>query len=776
MRWDVFIAYHGTYDENGTCKKAEELFDFLTDNGIRCYFFPKMPGAKFGDTPKKVGDCSYFLLVANGNIGLKLQDGKLMETDPVYAEMDAFYDIHIASDRTQCDRIRVYATDGFCDQKAGLLYPAATCGVEHFDTARDGEENSKIKLLSWLKGEVVTDMKGSTNQNENPLKYHNLDLMPSCDQEIVCREKEIDDLFNMICGWDGVRARRNRKHTVCISAYGGIGKTVLVVEFIERLLNKLKSEEYKGFRPEFILFYSAKTGKLDYEPYSGDLKVMKMSQQINGFDMLIDNFYRDLKIDKNDNDWDIPGILVVDNLETFSKEDRENFIRFVVDDLPPSVGVIITTRIPVGNEADADIALSGFPNEAGKVFIQRYCEKNGMDVRLTEHEQLNLLKYSMGNTLVLVLALKRIAAGKSTVRSVLEELRRLPNNDKSNAISEFMYQNTIEELMNSYPELESQIREILDFFVTANSLTIDIIADAAGEDLTYGEIHRVINILSNYLVVERRNDIYTLNEYARNYVLLNSPVDPQRQQRIKDALSRANANRRSLDDIRRQYQTVDEVINEWCGDSENEKIVVAKAFVMYEEKKLFHGGNIEYNIDQLRIQFEELLTRFTAHPYVYYQYARILNELRNDKFIDDRYVDKTRQCFEQCFILLNKPEFEHIKSTKSFSSVQWIFAQFLLGIKDWRKALYYAEQSEKNFSLIGLDDDEIAKYHCHARVLVGIAKMGLFEEDILGNKAYLKEAKCILSDLEKVRGKRQGYIAKSLDELRCMIKKFQFFS
>ena len=33
---DVFIAYHGTYDDNGSLAKAKELFYYLQSQGIKC--------------------------------------------------------------------------------------------------------------------------------------------------------------------------------------------------------------------------------------------------------------------------------------------------------------------------------------------------------------------------------------------------------------------------------------------------------------------------------------------------------------------------------------------------------------------------------------------------------------------------------------------------------------------------------------------------------------------------------------------------------------------
>ena len=37
--YDIFIAYHGTYDSNGSCSEAEQLCDFLESKGYNVFFF-----------------------------------------------------------------------------------------------------------------------------------------------------------------------------------------------------------------------------------------------------------------------------------------------------------------------------------------------------------------------------------------------------------------------------------------------------------------------------------------------------------------------------------------------------------------------------------------------------------------------------------------------------------------------------------------------------------------------------------------------------------------
>ena len=57
-RRDIFIAYHGTYDDYGSLNKAKQLFYFLESRGVKCYFFPTEKSAYFAETPVAVPGAS----------------------------------------------------------------------------------------------------------------------------------------------------------------------------------------------------------------------------------------------------------------------------------------------------------------------------------------------------------------------------------------------------------------------------------------------------------------------------------------------------------------------------------------------------------------------------------------------------------------------------------------------------------------------------------------------------------------------------------------------
>ena len=39
--YDVFIAYHGSYEADGSARTADRIYSYLTGKGIKCFYFPR---------------------------------------------------------------------------------------------------------------------------------------------------------------------------------------------------------------------------------------------------------------------------------------------------------------------------------------------------------------------------------------------------------------------------------------------------------------------------------------------------------------------------------------------------------------------------------------------------------------------------------------------------------------------------------------------------------------------------------------------------------------
>lgn len=74
-KYDVFIAYHGTYSPTGSKVKADIVYKYLTERGLKCYYFPENKDMNFKYTIHEIPHCTCFLLVVT--TGLHTEEGKI---------------------------------------------------------------------------------------------------------------------------------------------------------------------------------------------------------------------------------------------------------------------------------------------------------------------------------------------------------------------------------------------------------------------------------------------------------------------------------------------------------------------------------------------------------------------------------------------------------------------------------------------------------------------------------------------------------------------------
>lgn len=602
-------------------------------------------------------------------------------------------------------------------------------------------------------------------------EIENFDEVPFPSNAIVCREPEIAALFRYTCGWDGIKKSRNRKHLICVTGYGGIGKTSLVTEFLSRLLDKMQDEQYLGLRPKFILFYSAKTQSLEYDNYTGKVYIKERRKHFASFDELLSKLFHALSIEAFTDEWNEPGIVVIDNLETLPEDERRKIIEYVEVEFPSSIQTIVTTRIP--EHADATVSLHGFHNEAGIVFIGEYLEKNHISLDLTNSQKSDLIRFSYGNSLVLVLAIERMSSKKTTFREIIEELKVLPQNTTEYSISSFMFQNTIDQLYTLFPESKSLIGNILILFSVASApLSVEILGKVNPEN-TIDEIIEVLQLLTQYLIIDKTGEEYSINEFAENFILISSTLSQtsksKKESQLKRAIYEIAEQKTTVEDYKTRYPLLSDILEEWSGQDDNENLAICHAFTLYDRKTIITPGNAAYEIDCLNREFSEIETNYSAHPYVYYQHARILSELRKDSIISSEYDADILKQFERCFMLLDSAPFSRIKETKTYPSILWIYSLFLLSINAFEAASSFSENAMTHFTSLKIFD---YRYY-DAKLVFGIAEINLFLND--SDLDHLKNALSVRKTIN-IQKDTQSIIVKHYDELNGLLKPYNYFS
>ena len=144
--FDLFIAYHGTNDENGSMQAAEDLYRTLQGK-IECFFNPiTNPGGAFGQTPVFASHSRLFLLVANDSI--PLNDRLEVASPGLYNEIEAFYGSRFHS-KDWHGKARVFGYNGLTAQKADRFHVIFNM-AEHFCTENIGRDAALKKLFKWL--------------------------------------------------------------------------------------------------------------------------------------------------------------------------------------------------------------------------------------------------------------------------------------------------------------------------------------------------------------------------------------------------------------------------------------------------------------------------------------------------------------------------------------------------------------------------------------------------------------------------------------------------
>ena len=204
------------------------------------------------------------------------------------------------------------------------------------------------------------------------------------------------------------------------------------------------------------------------------------------------------------------GLIIVDNLEAVSIDDRRKIKHFIEAQTPPEMQFLLTSRN--SEEYESNTRLCGFESEDGKTFVHSYIEENALDVRLEDSEINELLDIAKGNTLVLALSLRRISqklidmsglradfSCANVWKGIRKNMAVLPPNAYE-SISDFMFKDTFEQIESVFdnPEL---FYEILRVFAVIPNKGIDLSTVCLLTNISYPDVEAVAETLCNYLIV-----------------------------------------------------------------------------------------------------------------------------------------------------------------------------------------------------------------------------------------------------------------------------------
>jgi hypothetical protein len=203
---------------------------------------------------------------------------------------------------------------------------------------------------------------------------------------------------------------------IAIVAPGGIGKTSLALECMRTIS---KDENLKD-TSRFIIFVSAKTHELSdagIQRIAPDKTFNELYQEI--VEAIVDVL--DLPIQDGAAEIDttaIPGILVVDNLETVIREHEQEFQDFY-EQLPEQWKVVITSRIPI--DGASTIKLDPLSMQASEQLGNIYSRRRGFE--LSNEVVAKLVNACYHNPLAIRLTIDGVGVGGS-VPQVIQQIRQ----------------------------------------------------------------------------------------------------------------------------------------------------------------------------------------------------------------------------------------------------------------------------------------------------------------------------------------------------------------
>lgn len=598
----------------------------------------------------------------------------------------------------------------------------------------------------------------ATSSFSIPIDIANFEEMPFSENKLVCRDKEIEDIKTFVYGKKGAL---RKKSSFCLFGYGGVGKTVLVLETVKSIVRDLIDDTtLNSYSPSFILFFSAKKEELTISMTSGAIEQVEIKNTFADFESLKSSIFKYLQINDFEN-FNRTGLILIDNFETLPEEERNKIREFVEYSSPAQIQYIITSR----NEEmfSERMCLNGFNDkESCTTFISDYLSENDLDLQLSQSEMESLLDITKGNTLVLVLSIKRLAqrfdtiAGltadltrTATIGKIGKELQRLPANGYE-IISEYMFKNTFEELEKVFSEDAPTIYSLLKILAVYPGEYVDVYTLSMLSKLSYQKIEPIISMLCRYLIVEKKNNAYRLNEFAEKYIIFRFLPDQESylnlSSEIESSIRRIKIELHNLQDQIAGNSAFKKVLSEWAIITEGDSIAAAKAVKLYNEVKVdCRKGKffVETAYDHVTQTFDEI-ERSTTHPYVKYQKAVILKRLNDSGFLQVNLAEEIKNAYLECiWMIKTNVMYSGIRKTKTYASILWLFGLSLQNLSgDKLEIVRYLEESYETFNELKIRDDEF--YQCVS--YLGRNYLEIYKESKSDNKesnavVYLRKAR-----------------------------------
>ena len=709
------------------------------------------------------------LTVANGH-----RDSDVVESDfdvPTVGELNV---ITFALANEFSDLYLIFnGYDGYCLLAEKWRY--ARNKLQH-PGCKTLEDHDLLPVLTFVK-DILTDLDSSyfpqksredllvevsvlqNRKMEIPFRVHNFQNLPDSESKIVCRESEIEQLKRFICGNPGDLRKR---HSCCIYGYGGVGKTALALEVVKRIIQDIWDNNSRNeYRPEYILFYSAKSSKLDIADANGKMIVRSVRSHFESAEELKEMILDANGIDSFKN-FHREGLIIVDNLESLSEGERAKIKNLIELQTPPEMQFLITSRN--SEDYEMNFKLSGFDYESGSEFVDQYISENGLELELSQDEVQELLSLSKGNTLLLVLCLRRLSRHLTTLNGLSSEfsstkawgnirnhLGKYPGNAYE-TVSEFMFKDTFEEIEQVFCENIDLFHEILMIFAVCREGGIDLNTICILSKKTYDKVEAVADTLCNYLILEKNAELYVLNEFAEKYIvdrfMPNAAVYNQLESEIRHRQHQVERELEKLNSEIKRRPELRKILSDWCVIYPSDRIAAANMYTLYGDADRACKSDSKYKAEAALedvIKTSNEAEQITAHPYIKFQKARILHLIDRSRILQEIHTEEIINSYANAiFVIKTIDQFAPIQNTKSYASLLWLFGQYLSDVNQKERAVRYLEEAVETFQVLEIVDKEY--FQCLSKL--GFVCIDYYEENFAERRKYLNIAREVNQKLQ----------------------------
>lgn len=608
-------------------------------------------------------------------------------------------------------------------------------------------QKSKVEILAEV---------SSLQQNRLiiPIKKHNLYETPYVESQVVCRDIEIVDLKTYIYGNPGDLRKR---HSYCIYGYEGVGKTALVVEVAKQIIQDvIDGTTVNDYKPEYIFFFSAKKRQMKIAEATGRVISQQVKWHFETAEELITLIFESLNV-ATLRGFHAEGIIIVDNLETLSTEEREKVKIFVETQTPPEMQFILTSRN--SEEYESNKKLSGFEEESGRNFISRYIDENVLDIELTESEANELLNISKGNTLVLVLCIRRLSQKLVNISGLQADFsspnawKKIRNSlsivapNAYESISEFMFKDTFEQLELIFAYDIELFNKVLKIFAIISNEGIDLSTVCLLTKCSYPKVESAVDALCNYLILERKGSGYFINQFAEKYIIGRFIPDAEVFQTLSaEIVGRQRQIRESLENLKQdmiERPDLSKIMRDWQIVTDSDQITAAKMYDLYGRANRECNRGSKFKVEAV---FEEFITEtkeaeeITAHPFVKYQKARILQLIDKSNVLSNKHIAEIQAAYNDAiYVIKTVDQYASIQTTKSYASLLWLYGQFLGENGNLQYAIRYLEDGKESFEAQNIIEQQY--YQCVT--LLGTKYLEFYLLDRSRNIGYLRRARSI---------------------------------